>query len=63
MVNGPFCIQQWRIRGGAWEAWAHLLFLGQTEATPKGPKKFFWRLPAPPLSQGLDDRAPPPPLI
>ena len=26
---------------------------------PKGWKKFFWRLPPPPLSKGLDDRAPP----
>ena len=49
-------------RGGAWEARAPLLFLDQTEAAPEGPKKFFWR-PGPPLSQGLDDRVPPPPLI
>ena len=43
-------------RGGAWEAWAPLLFLDQTEAAPEGLKKFFWR-PAPLLPQGLDDRA------
>ena len=46
--------------GGAWEAWAPLLFLDQTEAAPEGPKKFFWRPLRPSLSQGLDDRAPPP---
>ena len=48
-----------RSRGGAWEAWAPLLFLDQTEAAPEEPKKFFWRLPPPPLSQGLDDPVPP----
>ena len=49
-----------RSRGGAWEAWAPLLFLDQTEAAPEGPQNFFWRLPPPPpLSQGLDDRVPP----
>ena len=45
-------------RGGAWEAWAPLLFLGQTEA--KGRKNFFGDRPLPTLSQGLDDRLPPP---
>ena len=49
-------------RGGAWEARAPLLFLDQTEATPKEPKKFFGRLPPPPLSQGLADWVPPLPL-
>ena len=51
---------------GAWEARVPLLFLDQTEAAPKGPKKIFWRpapLPTylrvwmtgcPPLSEGLD---------
>ena len=29
-----------------------------TKMRPEGPKNFFWR-PALPLSQGLDDRAPP----
>ena len=48
-------------RGGAWEAWAPLLFLDQTEAAPEGPKNFFVDCPLPPLSQGLEDRAPPPP--
>ena len=48
-------------RGGAWEARAPLLFLDQTEVAPEGPKKFFGDCP--PLSQGLDDRTPPPPLI
>ena len=46
-------------RGGAWEACAPLLFLDQTEAAPEGRKKFFGDRPLPPLSQGLDDRAPP----
>ena len=48
-------------RGGAWEAWATLLFLDQTDAAPEGPKKFFGDRPLPSLSQGLDDRAPVPP--
>ena len=39
-------------RGGAWEAWAPLLFLDQTEAAPEGPKNFFRRLPPPPLISG-----------
>ena len=46
-------------RGGAWEAWAPLLFLDQTEAAPEGSKNFFGDCPLPPLSQGLEDRAPP----
>ena len=50
-------------RRGAWEAWAPLLFLDQTEAAPEGPKNFFVDCPLPPLSQGLEDRAPPPPRI
>ena len=45
-------------RGGAWGAWAPLLFLDQTEASPEGPQKIFLET-GPPLSQGLDDRAPP----
>ena len=36
-----------RSRGGAWEARAPLFFLDQTEAAPKGPKKFFGRPPSP----------------
>ena len=45
---------QWRIQGRA-----PLIF--RPKWGPKGWKKFFCR-PGPPLSQGLDDR-PPPPLI
>ena len=41
-------------RGGAWEARAPLLFLDQTEA-----EKTFLET-GPPLSQGLDERVPPP---
>ena len=53
-------------RGGAWEAQAPLLFLDQTEAAPKAPKKYFletpptylrvWMTGCPPpsLSGGLD---------
>ena len=48
-------------RGGAWEARAPLLFLDQTEVAPGEPKKFFGDHP--PLSQGLDDRVPPPPPL
>ena len=48
-------------RGGAWEAWAPLLFLDQTETAPEGLDNFFWRPPS--LSQGLDDRAPPSPYL
>ena len=56
-----FVYNSGRSRGGAWEAQAHLLFLDQTAVAPEGQKKFFWR-PPPPLSQGLDDRMPPPSL-
>ena len=63
-----FVYNSGRSRGGAWEARAPLLFLDQTEAAPKAPKKFFWRPPPPPpitsgsgwpgaplpLSEGLD---------
>ena len=41
-------------RRGAWEAWAPLLFLDQTEAAPEGSKNFFGDCPLPPLSEGLD---------
>ena len=47
-------------RGGAWEARAPLLFLDQTEAAPERAEKIFLET-GPPLSQGLDDRVPPPP--
>ena len=33
-----------------------LFFLNQTNWGPRGRKKFFWRLPPPPLSKGLDHR-------
>ena len=36
-----FVYNSGRSRGGAWEARAPLLFLDETEAVPKGPKKFF----------------------
>ena len=44
-------------REGAWGAWAPLIC--SQKWGPKGRKKIVLR-PAPPLSQGLDDRPPPP---
>ena len=51
-------MQQWRIQGRG-PGGPPPLFFDQNEA--RGAKKIFWD-PALPLSQGLDDRTPPPPL-
>ena len=50
-------------RGGAWEAWAPSYFQTKLRPRPKGRKKFFGDCHPPTLSQGLDDRAPPPPPL
>ena len=50
-----FVYNSGRSWGEAWEAQAPLLCLDQTEAAPKGRKKFFGDRAPPPLSQGLDD--------
>ena len=49
-------------RGGAWEAGVPLLFLDQTEAAPKGPKKFF-RRPGPPYLRVWMTGCSPPPYL
>ena len=54
---GHFAVR-WRIQGrGPREPGSPLIF--KPNLGPKGGKKFFWDHP-PPLSQGLDDRSPPP---
>ena len=57
-----FVYNSGRSGGGAWEARAPLLILDQTEAAPEGPKKIFGDRAPHSLSQGLDDRVPPPPV-
>ena len=54
VYNNP----QWRIQGRDPEGPGHPLFLDQTEA--RRAEKIFLRPEPPPLSQGRDDRPPPP---